>query len=160
MNRHRTTASSRRTREVLIRSMLLVAFITASGPMIANAGAGVTKTRFDLDRSRVFTRFERTEQPQAVASMTERWMHVIPPWHTEVLAVALPLAREADPPDRTDPVPGVATHVLVPPGGFVPSPQPPRERSHDGAEEEVGLSDHGGWEEVVIPPFQNESGPE
>ena len=69
------------------------------GSLLATAGAAVTKTRFDLNRSQTFKQSRVDRKPRVTEALFERWVGV-PPWHQEVIGLTIP---------GTTTVPGVTT---------------------------------------------------
>ena len=70
------------------------------GSLLATAGAAVTKTRFDLNRSQTFKQSRVDQKPRVTEALFERWVGVVPPWHQEVIGLTIP---------GTTTVPGVTT---------------------------------------------------
>ncbi|MCH2143908.1 MAG: hypothetical protein MK082_02050 [Phycisphaerales bacterium] len=155
MNHHdtRTNCSSPKRHPKL--GMLVAGMLAAC--ILATAGAGATKTRFDLDRSRIFKQVRLEQRPPAVEAMIERWVAVVPPWHQEILkAVPLPVTATV-PANETDDDKQIDTDIVELPIVIMPTRPITPERSHDGDQEVPEISDHGGWEEVIFHPVNEET---
>lgn len=155
MNHHDTRIDSSSRRKNQRIPMLTAGMLVAC--ILATAGAAATKTRFDLHRSRIFKQSRLVEQPPAVAAMTERWVGVVPPWHQDVIQVALPPVVVVVSDDETRPDKEVDPAILGRPILIIPAQPDNPQRSHDGNQEEPEITDHGGWEEVIHHPVNEET---
>ena len=151
-----TTPSSMDRMNRTSRSLPTIISVLLAAGLLATAGAGVTKTRFDLDRSQLFKQVWQSKKPRVAETMLDRWTGVVPPWHQKVLGVELPpvpvVAAREEPTNQDDPTIGFEESITI-----IPVLPTNPERSHDSEQEEPEITDHGGWEEVIFSPVDDES---
>ena len=104
MHKINQTPSMRFTMKSTCLSITLAGVLL--GSLLATAGAAVTKTRFDLNRSQTFKQSRVDRKPRVTEALFERWVGV-PPWHQEVIGLTMP---------GTTTVPGVTTVTAGDPG--------------------------------------------
>ncbi len=112
------------------------------GSLLATAGAAVTKTRFDLNRSQTFKQSRVDRKPRVTEALFERWVGV-PPWHQEVIGLTIPgitIVTTEGPKTQEDDLDlrGESNSTsIIPIGRFNP------QRSYDGSDDDTSVVDHG-----------------
>ena len=141
MHKINQTPSMRFTMKSTCLSITLAGVLL--GSLLATAGAAVTKTRFDLNRSQTFKQSRVDQKPRVTEALFERWVGV-PPWHQEVIGLTIPgttIVTTEGPKTQEDDLDlrgesNSASIILI--GRFNP------QRSYDGSDDDTSLvQDHG-----------------